>query len=101
MAPRGRRSPTSEPGLPRCAHAILSLAQRTVYLVGGETLSGQPTAEIWRYGLESREWAQERLSAPGVAHVLAAGYDQVRHRILVLDERRLPWVAPKDAGARL
>jgi hypothetical protein len=84
--------PTSEyaPDAREGAHAILSLTDRSVFLIGGWR-DGGPTRELWRYDLDSRHWQLLLpFNKPAPVNVLAATYDYRNGRLLVLDEFDIP-----------
>jgi hypothetical protein len=68
------------------AHAVLSATERSVFLLGGTRDVG-PTAEVWRYDLDTAHW--QRLLYDSVfppREVLAATYDSHTRTLIVLDE---------------
>ncbi len=81
--------------------AALSATERSLFLVGG-VQDQQTLSEIWHYDLDRRFWRRlfrEPDHRPRL--VLAAGYDYVNRRLLVLDEMELfeQPDTPSDAGS--
>ena len=77
------------------ARGLLSLRERSLWLVGGQLPTGQPAGEIWRYRFDQQSWQpmfwRQRAR---LGKVLAATYDSQRRRLVVVDE----WVQPENAA---
>lgn len=80
------------------ARALLTLTERSVFLVGGRGPGRTPLPEIWRYLLDEQSWEPLYWNTIMPVDVLALGYDYRGGRLLVLDEvertktlPKLPW----------
>jgi hypothetical protein len=79
------------------AHSLLTLTEQVVYMIGGER-DGQPTGEVWRYHLDGGVWNPAfGINAPRPEKVLAAGYDYINQKLLVLDEVPSSGMGPRIA----
>ena len=86
--------------LPRRGYVpLLSGVSGELFVVGGSLDSGDSAGDVWAYALSSGVWTQvyptseEKVPGRPLAKVLAAAYDEVNSRIVVLDE-----TTPESSG---
>jgi hypothetical protein len=70
------------------AGAILAGREGNMFLIGGHRTTGQLTGEVWQYDLGADVWThlfKNGVAQPLPGDVRAAAYDDLRHRMVVLD----------------
>jgi len=89
--------PLAPPG----AGAALTLSSRehTLYRVGGEDSSGQPTRQLWAFDTETSQARQLPVFGQPPGRVLASTYDAASRRLFWLDEIDVPLpIVPRRHG---
>jgi len=66
--------------------AVLSGSENALFVVGGKlSATGALAGDVWRYGLESREWTQLAIGGASPRVVLAATYQPETRALWILD----------------
>ncbi|MBK7585058.1 MAG: thrombospondin type 3 repeat-containing protein [Myxococcales bacterium] len=74
--------------------AVLSGIENAVFVLGGKLLGdGSEPGDVWRYGIESRQWMRLGISGPTPRLVLAATYQPETRSLWLIDADIGPGVA--------